>query len=327
MIKYIIKRLIWMIPIVLGVTVLVFTLMCFTPGNPAETILGATATQEDLDAKTEELGLNDPYLVRLSDYLVQVYIKHDLGSSWITKVDIMSSIAEKLPRTMILSLVNMVLAFGVGIPLGITAATHQNKWQDSLSMVLALIGVAIPNFWLALLLIILFSVNLGWLPAMGIDAGLKSYILPALAGCMGSLATCARQTRSSMLDVIRSDYITTARSKGVPERQVITKHALKNALIPIITMAGSTFGHLLGGMIIIETVFSIPGMGTYIIGGVNNRDYPVVQGGTIFLAITFSLCMLAVDLLYAAVDPRIRAQYSSGKKKAKESKKEAAANG
>ena len=325
MVKYIIKRLLWMIPIVLGVTVLVFTLMCFTPGNPAETILGATATQEDLDAKTEELGLNDPYIVRLGNYLMQVYVKHDLGSSWITKVDIMSSIAEKLPRTMILSLVTMLIAFGVGIPLGIVAATHQNQWQDSLSMVFALIGVAIPNFWLALLLIILFSVKLGWLPAMGIDAGIRSYILPALAACMGSLATCARQTRSSMLDVIRSDYITTARSKGVPERAVIFKHALKNALIPIITMAGSTFGHLLGGMIIIETVFSIPGMGNYIIGAVNNRDYPVVQGGTIFLAITFSLCMLLVDLLYAAVDPRIKAQYAGGSKK--KPKKEAAANG
>lgn len=325
MVKYIIKRLLWMIPIVLGVTVLVFTLMCFTPGNPAETILGATATQEDLDAKIEELGLNDPYIVRLGNYLMQVYVKHDLGSSWITKVDIMSSIAEKLPRTMILSLVTMLIAFGVGIPLGIVAATHQNQWQDSLSMVFALIGVAIPNFWLALLLIILFSVKLGWLPAMGIDAGIKSYILPALAACMGSLATCARQTRSSMLDVIRSDYITTARSKGVPERAVIFKHALKNALIPIITMAGSTFGHLLGGMIIIETVFSIPGMGNYIIGAVNNRDYPVVQGGTIFLAITFSLCMLLVDLLYAAVDPRIKAQYAGGSKK--KPKKEAAANG
>ena len=325
MVKYIIKRLLWMIPIVLGVTVLVFTLMCFTPGNPAETILGATATQEDLDAKTEELGLNDPYIVRLGNYLMQVYVKHDLGSSWITKVDIMSSIAEKLPRTMILSLVTMLIAFGVGIPLGIVAATHQNQWQDSLSMVFALIGVAIPNFWLALLLIILFSVKLGWLPAMGIDAGIKSYILPALAACMGSLATCARQTRSSMLDVIRSDYITTARSKGVPERAVIFKHALKNALIPIITMAGSTFGHLLGGMIIIETVFSIPGMGNYIIGAVNNRDYPVVQGGTIFLAITFSLCMLLVDLLYAAVDPRIKAQYAGGSKK--KPKKEASANG
>lgn len=324
MVKYVIKRLLWMIPIVLGVTVLVFTLMTFSPGNPAEIILGATATQADLDAKTEELGLNDPYLVRLGSYLSQVFIRRDLGNSWITNVSITQSIRERLPRTMILSLVTMLLAFGLGIPLGVLAATHQNRWQDSLSMVLALVGVAIPNFWLALMLIIQFSVKLNWLPAMGIDAGIKSYILPALSACMGSLATCARQTRSSMLDVIRSDYITTARSKGVPERMVIAKHALKNALIPIITMMGSTFGHLLGGMIIIETVFSIPGMGNYIIGAVNNRDYPVVQGGTIFLAITFSLCMLLVDLLYAAVDPRIKAQYASSRKKVKEPRKEAA---
>ena len=328
MVKYVIKRILWMIPIVLCVTILVFTLMISCPGNPAEIILGATATEADIAAKTEELGLNDPYLVRLGDYMVDVFIKHDLGNSWISGVSIMDSIVERLPRTMILTIITLIIAFGLGIPLGVVAATHQNRWPDNLSMLIALIGVAIPNFWLALMLILLFSVNLGWLPAMGIDDGLLSYVLPALSGCMGALAGCARQTRSSMLEVIRSDYITTARSKGVPERDVIVKHALKNALIPIITLFGSTFGHLLGGMMIIETVFSLPGMGTYIIGAVNNRDYPIVQGGTIFLAITFSLCMLAVDLLYAAVDPRIKAQYASPKKAKKEKAegKEAAAN-
>lgn len=326
--KYIIKRLLWMIPIVLGVTILVFTLMTFCPGNPAEIILGSTATEADMLAKTEELGLNNPFIVRLGTYMSDVFIHHDLGNSWVTGVAIVPSILERLPRTIMLTIVTLLIAFGPGIPLGVFAATHQNRWQDSLCMVLALIGVAIPNFWLALMLILVFSVNLGWLPAMGINAGLVSYILPAVSGCMTCLATCARQTRSSMLDVIRSDYITTARSKGVPERTVILKHALKNALIPIITMAGSTFGVLLGGMMIIETVFSIPGMGTYIIGAVNNRDYPIVQGGTIFLAITFSLCMLIVDLLYAAVDPRIKAQYASSKKTKKEPKaKEATANG
>lgn len=325
MVKYVIKRILWMIPIVLAVTILVFTLMIFCPGNPAEIILGATATEADIAAKTEELGLNDPYLVRLGDYMVNVFVKHDLGDSWITGVDIMGSIAERLPRTMILTLITLFIAFGLGIPLGIIAATNQNRWPDNLSMLIALIGVAIPNFWLALMLVLVFSVNLGWLPAMGIDDGIFSYILPALSGCMGALAGCARQTRSSMLEVIRADYITTARSKGVPERDVIVKHALKNALIPIITLFGSTFGHLLGGMMIIETVFSLPGMGTYIIGAVNNRDYPIVQGGTIFLAITFSLCMLAVDLLYAAVDPRIKAQYASNKK-VKKTKKEVPAN-
>ena len=321
--RYVLKRILWMIPIVLGVAILVFTLMTFCPGNPAEIILGSTATEEALAAKTEELGLNDPFLVRLGNYLVDVFIKHDLGASWATNVSIMTSIKERLPRTLTLTLVTLFLAFGLGIPLGIVAATHQNRWQDSLSMVFALIGVAIPNFWLGLMFVLFFSVRLGWLPSMGINDGLKSYILPAATAMMGAFATCARQTRSSMLEVIRSDYITTARSKGVPERDVIVKHALKNGLIPIITMFGSTFGHMLGGMMIIETVFAIPGMGTYIITAVNNRDYPVVQGGTIFLAITFSLCMLIVDLLYAAVDPRIKAQYEGQNRK--KVKKEAAA--
>lgn len=320
MLKYIAKRILWMIPIVLGVTILVFTMMNFCPGDPAEIILGSSATEVDLVAKRVELGLDQSYIIRLATYMSDVFIHFDLGSSWITNVDIMPTIADRMPRTLTLAVVTLVIAFGCGIPLGILAATHQNKWQDHVSMVLALIGVAIPNFWLALLLIILFSVNLGWLPAMGIGtgiAGLKFYILPAIANCAGALANCARQTRSSMLDVIRADYITTARSKGVPEKVVIIKHALKNALIPIITMMGTSFGRLLGGAIIIETIFTIPGMGAYIIGAVNNRDYPIVQGGTIVLAIAFSIAMLLIDLLYATVDPRIKAQYSSSKKRKK----------
>ncbi len=317
MFKYIGKRLLWMIPIVLGVTILVFTMMTFCPGDPAEIILGTTATEADLQAKRVELGLDQPFLVRLATYMSDVFIHFDLGNSWLTGVNIIPTIMERMPRTVVLTVVTLIIAFGLGIPLGIMAATHQNRWQDHISMILALIGVAIPNFWLALLLVLLFSVKLGWLPAMGIGtgiAGLQYYILPALSNCAGALANCARQTRSSMLDVIRADYITTARSKGVPENVVIIKHALKNALIPIITMMGTSFGRLLGGAMIIETIFSIPGMGTYIIGAVNNRDYPIVQGGTIFLAIVFSIMMLLVDLLYAAVDPRIKAQYASGKK-------------
>lgn len=312
--KYVLKRLLWMIPIILGVTILVFTLMTFCPGDPAQIILGSTALEADLENMREMLGLYDPFLIRLTDYLSDVFLHFDLGTSWVTKVDIASALLDRLPRTLMLSLITLAISYGLGIPLGIVAATHQNRWQDSMCMVFALLGVAIPNFWLALLLVIQFSVKWQIFPPMGIEEGMICYVLPALSGCMGTLASCARQTRSSMLDVIRADYITTARSKGVPERLVIYKHALKNALIPIITMLGADFGRLLGGMMIIETIFSIPGMGTYIITAVNNRDYPIVQGGTIFLAITFSLCMLAVDLLYAAVDPRIKAQYASSKK-------------
>lgn len=224
-------------------------------------------------------------------------------------VSIADSIKEYLPRTLILSIFMISISATVGIPLGVIAAVKQNQWQDNLCMVLALVGISIPSFWLALLLVILFSVKLDWLPAMGIG-GFKYYILPALAGCTGGIAALARQTRSSMLDVIRSDYIITARAKGVPEGQVIIKHALKNGLIPIITVLGTQFGRLLGGTMILETIFVIPGMGQYIITAVNSRDYPVVQIGSIFLAISFSFCMLAVDLLYAMVDPRIKAKYS-----------------
>ena len=214
MFKYILKRLLWMIPIILGVTILVFTMMTFCPGDPAEIILGTTATEADLLAKRVELGLDQPFLVRLAQYMSDVFLHFDMGNSWITNIDIMSSIAERMPRTLVLALVTLIIAYGLGIPLGIMAATHQNKWQDHLSMILALIGVAIPNFWLALLLIILFSVNLGWLPAMGVGtglAGLKYYILPAVSNCAGALANCARQTRSSMLDASLSRACATGR--------------------------------------------------------------------------------------------------------------------
>ena len=314
MARYVAKRLLWMIPITLGVAVLVFTLMTFCPGDPAEIILGSTATEENLESLRQELGLNQPFFVRLGTFLSDTFLHFDLGNSWATGASVKDAILERLPRTLILATTMMAISFCIGVPLGIMAAIHQNQWQDNLCMTLALIGISIPNFWLALLLVLLFSVKLGWLPAMGIG-GLQYYILP---GCTGGIATSARQTRSSMLDVIRSDYITTARAKGVPEHQVIIKHALKNGMIPIITVMGTHFGKMLGGTMIIETIFSIPGMGQLIINAVNGRDYQVVQVGAVFLAIAFSFCMLAVDLLYAAVDPRIKAKYSSkGRKKVK----------
>ena len=307
--KYIVKRLLWMVPIILGVAVLVFTLMYFCPGDPAEIILGAGASDAEMEHLRISLGLNDPFLIRLGRFLKDTFIRFDLGRSWITNLSIADSIAERLPRTMLLAIAIMLLSVVIGIPLGVVAATHQNRWQDNLCMALALLGVSVPSFWLAMLLVILFSIKLNLLPPMGIG-GLQYYILPALAGCTGGIAALARQTRSSMLDVIRSDYITTARSKGVSEQKVIIRHALKNALIPIITIIGTQFGRLLGGTMILETIFGIPGLGSYIVTGVNNRDYPVVMIGSIVLAAMFSLCMLGVDLVYAAVDPRIKAQYA-----------------
>ena len=315
--RYILRRLLWMIPVVLGVAVIVFTLMTFCPGDPAQIISGGGLTEEELESIRVSLGLREPFLVQLGTFLSDIFIHFDLGTSWSNGSSIAASIAERLPRTFGLSLATLLISVAVALPLGIIAAVHQGGLLDNISMFIALVGISIPSFWLAMLLVLLFSVRLGWLPALGIDDGVKSYILPALAGCTGGIAGMARQTRSSMLDVIRSDYITTARSKGMPEFTVITKHALKNALIPIITVIGTRFGLMLGGAMILETIFSIPGMGTLIITAVNSRDYPVVRVGSIFLAIVFSLSMLVVDLLYAAADPRIKAQYESQGKKPK----------
>ena len=309
-----------MIPIVLCVSIIVFTLMYFAPGEPEKIILGPNASTEALAELKESLGLNRPYIVRLVDYLNQAFLHGNLGSSWQTKVSITESLIKRLPRTLIMAILMLIISLAVGVPLGINAATHQNRWQDHASMFIALFGVSMPSFWLALLLVLLFAVKLRWLPATGFD-GLKYYILPMLAGCWSGIATMARQMRSSMLEVIRSDYVTTARSKGVKERKVIYGHALPNALIPIITLAGSSFGSMLGGTVVLETIFAIPGVGTYIINAVNSRDYPVVQGGAIFLAIAFSVCMLIVDLIYAAVDPRIKSQYESTGKKVKKNEK------
>ncbi|MCD7862758.1 MAG: ABC transporter permease [Lachnospiraceae bacterium] len=310
--RYIAKRILWMIPIVLGVTVLVFTIMYFVPGDVAQIILGTNATAEELATQREIMGLNDPYYVQLFRYMENVFLHFDMGESYITGLPVVEQLMARLPKTLLLAVMCMLISVLVGIPLGITAAIHQNSWIDRTCMILSLVGVSMPSFWLAMLLVVLFCVQLRILPASG-DSSFIHFILPTIAGSFGGIATQARQTRSSMLEVIRSDYIVTARAKGVPERSVIYKHALPNALIPIITVIGTSFGHMLGGSMIIETIFSINGVGTYIITAVNQRDFPVVQGGVIFLAIAFSLCILIVDAIYAFVDPRIKAMFTSKK--------------
>ncbi|MDR1863328.1 MAG: ABC transporter permease [Treponema sp.] len=315
MARFILKRLLWMIPVVMGVTLLIFTLMYFVPGDPAAIILGSNATEAELMQKRADLGLDEPYIIRLGKYINAVFLHFDFGKSYITNTSITTDLLGRLPRTLLLASFCILLSVSVGVFLGVNAAAHQNGLGDRICMLLALIGVSMPSFWVALMLVLLFALKLGVLPASGIG-GVHYYILPAIANSFGGIATQARQTRSSMLEVISSDYIATARGKGLSERAVIYKHALPNALIPVITLAGTSFGIMLGGTLVIETVFSIPGVGSYMIGAVNNRDYPVVQGCVIFLAITFSLVMLLVDLLYAFVNPRIKAQYD-GKKRRK----------
>lgn len=316
MLKYICKRLLFMIPIVLGVAVLIFTIMYFTPGDPAIIILGANASQEQLETKREELGLNRGYLARLGDYMKKVFIEFDFGNSYINNRSVSKEIKSRFPRTCAIAFFSVLLAVSIGMPLGILAAVNQHTWKDSFCMFAALIGVSMPGFWVGLMLVLLFALRLGWLPASGI-ASAKSYIMPCIACSLGGMAMTARQTRSSMLEVIRSDYIITARSKGLTERKVIYRHALRNALIPVITEAGTSFGLMLGGALVIETVFTIPGLGTYMCNAISSRDYPAIQGAVIFLSVAFSIVMLLVDILYAFIDPRIKSQYQGGSRRRK----------
>lgn len=313
MIRYIGKRLLQMIPILLTVAILIFTLMYFVPGDPVQIMLGDTATPEQIAAARASFGLDKPYLVRLWNYLVGI-IHLDFGTSYIQGSSVAQELFLRFPRTLTLASLSILFTIVVGIPIGIQCAIHANKLSDKVWMFLTMLGNSMPGFWLALLLVILFSVKLGWLPSNG-TGGLKYYILPVIANSIGSLADIARQTRSSMLEVIRSDYVVTARSKGLLEKDVIWKHALPNALIPIITVCGSRFGFMLGGTVIIESVFSIPGIGMYMVNGINSRDYPVVQGSIIYIAFIFAFIMLITDLIYAYVDPRIKAQYVKSVKK------------
>ena len=311
--RYIYKRLLLMIPVVIMVAVLIFTIMYFTPGDPAIIILGPNASLEQLAAKRAELGIDQPYLVQLWNYLKNVFIRFDFGNSFINGRSVSSQIMERIPRTLMIAALSVLLSIVAGVPLGIVASVHQYTWKDNASMFAALIAASMPGFWIAQMMSLLFALKLGWLPATGVDSW-KCYILPVVANAIGGIAAMARQTRSSMLEVIREDYITTARAKGQIERKVIYHHALRNALIPIVTCAGGAFGFQLGGALVVETVFSIPGLGKYMMDAINQRDYPSIRGTVIFLAIAFSIVMLVVDIMYAFIDPRIKGQYQSKKR-------------
>jgi ABC-type dipeptide/oligopeptide/nickel transport system permease component len=308
--RYIVSRLLQMIPVVVGVTILVFTIMYFIPGDPVRLILGAEATPAEMAAAREELGYNDPYLVRLGDFLGGIFLHFHFGESWVYNTPVTTELLHRMPRTLIIAAVCIAMQILIGIPLGIIAAVDHNGWGDRISMFIALFGVSMPNFWIALMLVLFFSVSLGWLPPYGIG-GWQYYILPCIANAFPGIATQARQTRSSMLEAIRSDYVTTARAKGMSERRVLLRHALPNALLPLITIIGNGMGMLLAGTVVIESVFAIPGVGMYLVGGINTRDYAVVQSSVIFLALAFTAIMLLVDLAYAFIDPRIKARFAS----------------
>ncbi len=315
MLRYIVKRLLIAIPVIFFVAVLIFTLLYFTPGDPAVMALGSGATVEELEGFREYAGLNDPYIVRLGDFLDRLFIKFNLGESWVYKTNVSYEIANRLPVTAGIAIYSVLISAVLGIPLGVWAAVHQNKIPDKIVLVGSSVLRCVPNFWIGLMLVIVFALKLGWLPAYGIGDGIRSYILPCITIMLGSFAWTSRQMRSSMLEVLRSDYVTAARAQGFSKMSVYFRHALPNALIPIITVMGTQFGIGLGGTIIIETIFSIPGMGTYISGGISSRDLPIVTGSVVVLAILFCLIMLVVDIAYAFADPRIRSQYEEQAKR------------
>lgn len=314
MVKYIINRLLWMIVIMLGASFIIFTILYFTPGDPAVILAGNSATAAEVENMRHILGLDKSFLAQLGDFLYKTYIKFDLGNSWVYNKPVLDEMVVRLPRTLLIGLCAMALNLTLGLLMGIFAATHEGKWQDSLTMGIAMIFISCPDFWVALMMILLFSAKLNWLPAYGIG-GPQFYVMPILCASLGGIAVNARQTRASMLGVFREDYITTARAKGLAENKVVYHHMLPNALMPIITSIGNGFSKIVAGTPVIESVFSVPGVGLYLLTSINSRDYPVVRICVIFFAFFTALSMLLVDLAYAFVDPRIKARYSGSRKK------------
>lgn len=312
--RYILKRMLWMIPVMLGVLLIVFFLSAVAPGDPVEQILGADAPYEDKMAMRETLGLNDPFLVRYGRYLKGIVTKGDLGNSYKTGQPVFKEILSKFPNTLKLTVLAVAVALIVGIPLGVVAAVKQYSLLDNATMVFALFGVSVPQFWFALMMMLIFAVKLRWLPSITTGHGALGWVLPVAMVGIANVGMIARTTRSSMLEVIRQDYIRTARAKGQKEGVVIFKHALRNSLIPVAATLGNTIAASLGGSIIAESIFSVNGVGLYMLNAINGRDWPAVQGGLAFLALVFSFVMLFIDLLYTLIDPRIKDEFDAKNK-------------
>lgn len=305
MITFIVKRVLWMIPIILGVSFFIMLILEVSPGDPAHIILGIDATEESVRELNEELGLDKPFLVRYVRFLWNAVAKGDLGISFTTREPVIKQIAFRIPYTFIISVFSLLISIVIGIPVGVFAATKHNSIGDNLTMFGSLVFVSMPDFWFALLMVSVFAFKLKLLPSLGVETW-KGYIIPCIAVSLSTMANIARQTRSSMLEVIRADFVTTAYAKGQKKRRVIYGHALENAMLPIITVIGSRFANALAGTMVVEAIFSIPGMGNYLVTAITSRDYAVVQAGTLVVAIWFGLCILLMDILYALIDPRMR---------------------
>lgn len=323
MLRYIGRRLSMLIPVMIGVSLLVFAILYFTPGDPAALILGENASEVSKEAWRDGYGLNDPFWKQYLDYMKGIVTKWDFGNSYKTGQPITQTLMDRFPVTFLLAILASSLAMVVGMGFGILSANHKNSIIDTVISVLGIIGVSMPIFWLALLLIMYFAVELKMFPVSG-WYGPKYWVLPSIALGLNHTASIMRITRSSMLDCMKQDYVRTARAKGQVEGVITRHHVLRNAMIPIITAVGAAFGIALGGAVILESIFSIPGLGRLMVDGINGRDYPQVRGSVMLLALSFSLVNLGVDVLYAFIDPRIKSQFSSSsKRKAKKTSEKA----
>lgn len=308
MLKYIGRRMLMMIPVIIGISFLIFAIMNLTPGDPARLMLGQSASNEAVDALREEMGLNDNFFVRYVNYLKDA-VQGDFGVSYRSKVPVFDELFARFPSTLKLAFGSTVIMVLVGLPIGVISAVKQYSIIDNISLFCAFLLTSMPAFWLGLMLILVFSLKLGWFPATGVDTW-KHYVLPCVTLAAALLASLIRMTRSSMLEVIRQDYIRTAKAKGAGENRIIMKHSLRNALLPVITIIGMNFASMLGGTMIIESVFAMPGLGTMTITAIRMKDTPLVIASVAFVAIAISLMNLVVDILYTYIDPRLRTQYS-----------------
>jgi len=306
--RYILRRLLMLLPVLFGISVFVFLLMHFTPGDPAVLMLGEGAPAEQLEALREAMGLNDPVYVQYFRWLKNA-VRGDFGRSLRSKKAVITEILDRLPATTELAVAAVTFAVIVGVPVGILSATKPNSWFDNIAMVLALTGVGMPVFWQGIMLILIFSVQLHWLPSSGRMGGIEYLILPMITLGTASTASIARLTRSAMLEVMQQDYVRTARAKGLPRRTVTFRHALRNALIPVVTMIGLQFGGLMSGAVLTETIFAWPGIGRMIVEAINNKDFPLVQGTIMAFALIYALVNLVIDVTYALLDPRLRLVY------------------
>lgn len=305
MLRFFAGRFTAAVPVLLGVSVAVFLMVHLLPGDPATIMLqGAPASAEDIRALRHELGLDRPLYVQYGTYVGRV-LRGDFGTSIHTRRSVLKEITSVFPATLRLALAAMGVAIALGVVLGVLAAVRQNTWVDTVSMSTALVGVSMPDFWVGLLLILIFSVSLGWLPATG-TGGLDHIVLPALALGANFSAIIARLVRSSLLEVLRQDYVRTARAKGLSHRAVVLRHAMRNAVIPVVTILGLQFGNLLGGAVVIETVFARQGFGRLAITAILAKDFPLIQGAVLFAAVTYVFLNILVDFSYALLDPRIK---------------------